>query len=77
VCSTNELSLPENPRASAWVIKGMPTGFSDSGVPWFRGGLVFKAHRLLYHPNSRRENNKEEKKTRVEARPGGGFGSME
>ena len=21
----------------------------DGGVPWFRGGLVFEAHRLLHH----------------------------
>ena len=29
-------------------------------VQRFRGGLVFKAHRLLYHLNSRLESNQEE-----------------
>ena len=28
-------------------IQGQPTVFGD--VQWFRGGLVFEAHRLLYH----------------------------
>ena len=33
-------------------------------VQRFRGGLVFKAHRLCVSPNSRLESNKEEKKSR-------------
>ena len=37
---------------------------------WFRGGLVFKAHRRLYH-NSRLESNKEEEKSCVTNGPTG------
>jgi len=31
-------------------------------VQWFRGGLVFKVHRLCVSLNSRLESNKEEEK---------------
>ena len=34
----------------------------DRNVKRFRGGLIFKAHRLLYHSNSRLESNNEKKK---------------
>ena len=33
-------------------------------VQRFRGGLVFKAHRLLYHSTRMRESNKEEEEVR-------------
>ena len=32
----------------------------------FRGGLTFKAHRLVYHPTLGSESNKEEKKSDLE-----------
>ena len=41
--------------------KGMRLG-GCRNVLWFRGGLVFKAHRLCVPLNSRLESNKEEKK---------------
>jgi len=34
-------------------------------VKWFRGGLVFKAHRLCVSLNSRLESNKEEEEIDV------------
>ena len=39
-------------------------------VQWFRGGLVFKAHRLLYHLTLGLRIMKKKKKERRNATPG-------
>ena len=42
------------------------SGRVDRNVQRFRGGLVFKAHRLCVSLNSRLESNKEEEETTLE-----------
>ena len=44
-------------------------------VQWFRGGLVFKAHRLCVSLNSRLGSNKEEEKTGEAPQDMSGLGS--
>ena len=39
---------------------GMQLGLGRGNVQWFRGGLVFEAHRLFVSLNSRLESNQEE-----------------
>jgi len=57
------------PPAPAPARRGNPQLLSRN-VKRFRGGLVFKAHRLCLSLNSRLESNNEEEEVPLEARKG-------
>ena len=55
---TVEISTHRDPRSppnGTWVLIRFQEQLLGRTVKWFRGGLVFKAHQLLYHstPGSR------------------------
>ena len=61
--SSSGFEATDDSRSSSTLFARIPCharGFSVRNVQRFRGGLVFKAHRLCVALNSRLESNKEE-----------------
>ena len=58
-------ATPTSSLSARWARVSFCTPEVDINVQRFRGGFVFKAHRLCKSPNSRLESNKEEEEEEV------------
>ena len=58
--SAGQKNACKSPEQSAAAVRRLIEQLLHRNVKWFRGGLVFKAHRLCVSLNSRLASNKEE-----------------